>query len=417
MILVFQVLYNRRRKEKNYMSKKRNELNGVLVYRRWCAGAIVSAILVLAMVGVVVATICLQWIGITATGVKYTLTGLDTLIPLIDGTTPAFTDFVNANAGGSSIPVLSYIYQYGLYGILGLLGIIAIFGVVELIFFFLYLFTGRVASPSGPVRIAWVIFVLTLIYGGLGIGLLFLVSDAYYGTTGLGSNIDFIYPIIYSASALVVAILLSIVYTVAFKDKFFIGRAKRFGSGEVTQVETTHIITPPVTTSTQGNQPQVIVVNSNPGTQAAAPLYAPMAVPQVQQPVVVTGREAPVATKREVETPVVPAGVLPMDTKSIGGHAFARNLDLKFADIPNGIKELGIGAFANCLNLEVVSLPKSVKRIRKNCFFNCVKLGRINYEGTKSDWRYIVRGSNWLEKAGTRTVVCSDGAIIVDPRR
>ena len=96
---------------------------------------------------------------------------------------------------------------------------------------------------------------------------------------------------------------------------------------------------------------------------------------------------------------------------------YGGNLDLKYADIPAGIKELGVSAFSNCLNLEVVSLPRSLKRIRKNCFFNCSKLTRINYAGTKTEWRYIVRGANWLDRAGTRTVVCADGAIIVDPHR
>ena len=100
---------------------------------------------------------------------------------------------------------------------------------------------------------------------------------------------------------------------------------------------------------------------------------------------------------------------------SVGGHAFAKNCSLEIANIAEGVSELGVGAFSNCLRLKTVSIPLSVKNIEANCFFNCIKLRRINYAGTKMQWREIKRGSNWLSRAGTSTVVCSDGAISVDP--
>ena len=107
---------------------------------------------------------------------------------------------------------------------------------------------------------------------------------------------------------------------------------------------------------------------------------------------------------------------LPNSVTSIGGHEYAKNVTLEIANIPLGIKELGQGAFSNCINLKVVSIPTSVKRIGNNCFFNTGKLRRINYGGTKEDWRHIRRGSNWLEKSGTTTVLCRDGAISVNPK-
>ena len=85
------------------------------------------------------------------------------------------------------------------------------------------------------------------------------------------------------------------------------------------------------------------------------------------------------------------------------------------ANIPIEVTKLGPSAFANCLNLQVVSIPNSVKDIGFNCFFNCVDLERINYAGTKAEWRKIKRGSNWLAKAKTTEVVCLDGTIIVNP--
>ena len=100
---------------------------------------------------------------------------------------------------------------------------------------------------------------------------------------------------------------------------------------------------------------------------------------------------------------------------SIGGHAFAENQNLMVANIPIEVTKLGPSAFANCLQLKVVSIPDTLTEIGFNCFFNCAALERINYAGTKEDWKKIRRGSNWLAKAGTTEVTCIDGVIIVNP--
>lgn len=106
---------------------------------------------------------------------------------------------------------------------------------------------------------------------------------------------------------------------------------------------------------------------------------------------------------------------LPPNLESIGGSAFAENQNIEIANIPLGIDKLGPSAFANCLKLKVVSIPESVKEIGYNCFFNCAALERINYAGTKEQWRHVKRGSNWLAKAKTTKVICTDGPIIVHP--
>ena len=110
-----------------------------------------------------------------------------------------------------------------------------------------------------------------------------------------------------------------------------------------------------------------------------------------------------------------PSKTIPSDIKSIGGHEFSQNQNLQIANVPNGIKSLGNSAFANCLNLKVVSLPDSITEIGYNCFFNCASLERINYAGTKEQWRHIKRGQNWLDKAKTTEVICVDGPIVVNP--
>ena len=109
------------------------------------------------------------------------------------------------------------------------------------------------------------------------------------------------------------------------------------------------------------------------------------------------------------------SSTLPPNLTSIGGHAFAENQALVVANIPTEVTKIGNSAFANCLKLKVVSIPNTVTEIGFNCFFNCVELERINYGGTKDEWKKIVRGSNWLAKAKTTEVTCVDGVIIVNP--
>lgn len=112
-----------------------------------------------------------------------------------------------------------------------------------------------------------------------------------------------------------------------------------------------------------------------------------------------------------------PSTELPRDLKSIGGHEFSENQNLLIASIPNGITSIGSSAFANCLNLKIVNIPSSVTEIGYNCFFNCASLERLNYAGTKEEWRKITRGSNWLAKAKTSEVICADGILVVNPNR
>lgn len=136
--------------------------------------------------------------------------------------------------------------------------------------------------------------------------------------------------------------------------------------------------------------------------------------------IVVEEKPQPVAqpvkvVKKPKETKVEQNGSIPADVSSIGGHAYAENQQITVANIPLAVNKLGAGAFANCLNLKVVSIPKSVIEIGENCFFNCTSLERINYAGTKLEWANIKRGSNWLARAKTTEVVCSDATIVVDP--
>lgn len=115
-------------------------------------------------------------------------------------------------------------------------------------------------------------------------------------------------------------------------------------------------------------------------------------------------------------------GMVPVYEKDVtakGGaipdHAYANDASLTKGTIPDGVTTLGNNAFANCRNLEKVTIPQTVSKIGSNCFNNTPNLKQIIYLGTKEDWRGIKRGNNWLVGAGTTTIVCQDGAIVVNP--
>ena len=99
-------------------------------------------------------------------------------------------------------------------------------------------------------------------------------------------------------------------------------------------------------------------------------------------------------------------------TTYISDHQFSKT-DISYAHIPIGVTTIGNGAFSNCVYLKSLFIPRSVKNIGANAFFNCQSLQEIVYNGTKAEWSTIVRGSNWLLRAGTNIVKCKDGPISV----
>lgn len=101
--------------------------------------------------------------------------------------------------------------------------------------------------------------------------------------------------------------------------------------------------------------------------------------------------------------------------KEANDHQYAKRTDLTVIKISDELVRLENSAFSNCINLKQVIIPDTIQLIGSNCFFNCKSLKKIKYEGTKIQFRNVVRGSNWLLKAGTNIINCSDGTIGVDP--
>ena len=241
-----------------------------------------------------------------------------------------------------------------------LLAIVAIFVIILVIWVLAFMFKGHVNNYKKAASCAIRLFIVYLLFFGFFISFYFLFPKAFTNLVGeeipVPFKVDMIWACIYLGSILVIYIVLRIIYGVCFKNHVYAGdvRVEKVELDEKVQLDITKIVYKP----SKGLPPQIY---------------------------------------------------------SIGGHAYAQNTNLEYAIIPEGVKTLGNGAFSNCLNLQIVTIPLSVKSIGKNCFFNTPKLVRINYAGSKEQWRHISRGRNWLLKSGTVKVVCADATLVVNP--
>ena len=75
------------------------------------------------------------------------------------------------------------------------------------------------------------------------------------------------------------------------------------------------------------------------------------------------------------------------------------------------ITVLGKEAFALCRSLTSIVIPKNIKEIGGSCFASCSALTEIRFEGTKDEWRAIVKGKDWNYDCGNYVIKCTDGDI------
>ncbi len=101
---------------------------------------------------------------------------------------------------------------------------------------------------------------------------------------------------------------------------------------------------------------------------------------------------------------------IPSEVKGIGAMAFWGCEGLKEVVDPDNVTEIFEMAFVGCSNLKTITIPKNVKTIKDSAFAQCPKLTRINYGGTKSEWKQIKveEGNEQLTKA---TVYCKGSTI------
>ncbi len=103
--------------------------------------------------------------------------------------------------------------------------------------------------------------------------------------------------------------------------------------------------------------------------------------------------------------------VLTTATK-ISNYAFYNCSSLTSVVIGNSVTSIGESAFRDCTLLTSIEIPDSVTSIGRNAFYSCSSLKRINYSGTKAQWKAISKGYYWATYVDA-TVYCSDGNISI----
>lgn len=79
--------------------------------------------------------------------------------------------------------------------------------------------------------------------------------------------------------------------------------------------------------------------------------------------------------------------------------------------IPEGVTSIGSYAFYNCSILTSITIPNSVTQIGDSAFYNCSILRSIRFQGTKTEWAAITKGSSWNYYAGDYKVYCTNGML------
>ena len=102
---------------------------------------------------------------------------------------------------------------------------------------------------------------------------------------------------------------------------------------------------------------------------------------------------------------------IPDSVTSIGDRAFSGCTGLTSITIPDGVTSIGEDAFRGCSGLTSVTIPDSVTSIGAGAFYECIGLTRIDFNGTKVQWKAIEKDSYWCNYTGDFTVYCTDGTI------
>lgn len=90
--------------------------------------------------------------------------------------------------------------------------------------------------------------------------------------------------------------------------------------------------------------------------------------------------------------------------------AFCDCSSLPYITLEEGIVTVEQQAFYGCRNLIEISLPESLTNIESHAFYGCDNLSSIEYDGTKTAWRKIRKGTSW-RTAKNIIVHCIDGDI------
>ena len=93
----------------------------------------------------------------------------------------------------------------------------------------------------------------------------------------------------------------------------------------------------------------------------------------------------------------------------IGNAAFYTCTALASINLPASLTTIDTYAFGHCSGLTTLTIATGVTQIRDNAFANCKNLVELKYNGTKTGWTNVTKGTNWNSNVPSFGVYCSDG--------
>ncbi len=95
--------------------------------------------------------------------------------------------------------------------------------------------------------------------------------------------------------------------------------------------------------------------------------------------------------------------------KIIGDSAFSDCSSLSDVVLGKNLAEIGAYSFAGCCSLKSLKIPLSVSKIGRGILCNCESFEKIEYEGTKEDWKNIQKDKEWHKGLPEIILKFSDG--------
>ena len=103
---------------------------------------------------------------------------------------------------------------------------------------------------------------------------------------------------------------------------------------------------------------------------------------------------------------------IPNSVTFIGDEAMTDCKSLTSIIVPNSVKTIGMYAFSYS-SIISLTIPSTVMSIGKDAFTECRDLVLINYDGSMTQWNYIIDGYDWKRVNDALIIHCSDGDIKV----